>query len=201
MHTGSASVNHAPHELEGVQDAAETGLGICHDRGEIIDVSGIARIDAFLPLDLVCTRERIIDALNHFGHRIDGIQGLIRVHGHARVVVGRYLPTGQVDRLHARLYLLDRLAARQRTQTVDIVLAKLGLGTAVNEVPKLLGAAARQSVFAFDRATQTHDILSTVGAADTSPTGVVRPRVFKTADLFLAVVISCCHGLLHWAYK
>jgi hypothetical protein len=53
---GAPGVDHRLHQLEGVEHAAEAGLGIGDDRREVVDVAGVARVLAFRPLDLVGAR-------------------------------------------------------------------------------------------------------------------------------------------------
>src|SRR5262249_47182101 len=134
--------------------ATETGFGIRHDRQEIIDVAFVAGLQAFGPLNLVGAFERGIDALHDGGHRVHRIQRLVRVHGHAGVVVGGDLPAGQVDGLNAGLGLLHRLAAGEGAHAVHevFVFAEGGVGAVVYQVPEFFRAAARQQVIGLDRA-------------------------------------------------
>jgi hypothetical protein len=51
VHAGGARLDHRLHQLERVQDAAESGFGIGDDRREVVDIAL-----AFHVLDLVGTR-------------------------------------------------------------------------------------------------------------------------------------------------
>ena len=141
-----AGFDHRLHQLEGVEHAAEAGLGIGDDRREVVDV-----VLALGPLDLVGAREGVVDALDDHRHRVRRIERLVGVHLAGDVGVARDLPARQVDRLQAGLDLLHRLVAGERAERVD---ERLG----VDEVPELFGAAPRERVLDADRAGQTHDV-------------------------------------------
>jgi hypothetical protein len=68
VHAGGAGLDHRLHQLEGVERAAEAGLGVGHDG---------ARTSACLAppsavLDLVGALQRVVDALDHGRHRVGG---------------------------------------------------------------------------------------------------------------------------------
>jgi hypothetical protein len=109
MHARGAGVDHRLHELEGVEHAAEAGLGVGHDRREPVDVAR-----AFHRLDLVLAHECVVDAPHDRRHRGSRVERLVRIHGERIVGVGRHLPAGEVDRRHAGLHLLHRLVAGER---------------------------------------------------------------------------------------
>ncbi len=120
VHAGGAGLDHRFHQLEGVQHAAEAGFRIGDDRQEVIGVAFAARLNLVRPLDLIGAAEGVVDALDDLRHRVRRIERLVRVHGRRAVGVRRHLPAGQVDRLDAGLGLLQRLAAGQRAQAVDV---------------------------------------------------------------------------------
>ena len=95
-------------------------------------------------------------------HRVDRIERLVRIHLAGDVGVGRDLPARQVDRLEAGLHLLHRLVAGHRAERIDERLL-------VDELPELLGAAARERVLDVDRAAQADDVLRRVAALDALP--------------------------------
>jgi hypothetical protein len=67
VHARGAGVDHRLHQLEGVQHAAEAGLGVGHDRREPVD----AALAALGVVDLVAARQGIVDPLHHRGHAGD----------------------------------------------------------------------------------------------------------------------------------
>jgi hypothetical protein len=176
---GGTRFDHRLHQLECVQDAAETGFRIGHDRREEVDVTG-----AFHVLDLVGARERVVDPAHDVRHRVDRVQRLVRIHFAGDVGVGRDLPARQVDRLEARLHLLQRLVAGHRAQRVDERFR-------VHELPELFGAAARERVLDVDRAAQAHDVLRRVAALDALPPGIFRPLLLEPCCFEIVV-----HSLL-----
>ncbi|MNZ79711.1 hypothetical protein D3C78_983220 [compost metagenome] len=186
VHAGGARFNHAFHQLEGVQHAAETGFGVRHYRQEVVDETGILRAHLVGPLDLVGTGEGVVDALHHGRYRVGRVEGLIRVHGGGEVVVRRHLPAGEVDGLYARLGLLHRLAAGQGAEAVDVTL----LGAAVDQLPQLVGAALGQGVCRLQAATQVHHVFGAVAAFDPFPAGVFCPVFLDSLDLLLT---GQCH--------
>src|SRR5690606_41337319 len=66
-------------------------------RSKKIDVTRITRFLALRPLNLVAAHERIVDALDNLGHRIDRIERLVRVHFTGQIGVAGHLPARQVD--------------------------------------------------------------------------------------------------------
>jgi hypothetical protein len=76
VHAGGAGVDHGLHQLEGVQHAAETRLGVGDDRREPVDVAL-----AFHGLNLIRAHQRVVDALHyrrHGGHRVERLVGIHR---------------------------------------------------------------------------------------------------------------------------
>ncbi len=110
MHGRGARLDHPLHQLEGVQGAAETGLGIGHDRQEIILVAASLGV-----LNLVGPAKGIIDPPHDVRHAVGRIKALIRIHLAGVVRIGRDLPAAEIDRLQAGLGHFDRLVAGQRT--------------------------------------------------------------------------------------
>jgi hypothetical protein len=189
VHAAGAGLDHGLHQLEAVEHAAEACLGIGHDGREVVDIALVARIGALGPLDLVGTAEGVVDALDHGWHRVHGVERLVGVHRGVAVVVGRDLPTRQVDRLDPGLDLLHRLAAGERSQAVDV-------GFVVHQVPQLLGAAARNRVLDREGAAQAHHVGGAVAALDALPSRVGCPLLFEGGDLLFAAQLFC-DGLRH----
>jgi hypothetical protein len=134
MNARSARLDHRFHELEGVQHAAESRLGIGDDGREEVNVAV-----PFHVLDLIRAHERVVDPAHDHRYRVDGVERLVRIHLARDVRVGRNLPAGKVDRLEAGLHLLQRLVAGHRAKRVDERLV-------VHQLPQLFGAAARKRV-------------------------------------------------------
>ena len=139
MDGASAGLDHGLHQLKRVEHAAKTGFGIGHDGREVIDEVLIAGVNAFGVLDFVSTAEGVVHTLHNLGHRVHGVQRLVRVHRRVGVVVSGNLPARQVNRLHAGFDLLHGLATGERAQGVDVRLR-------VQQVPELFGTAAGQGV-------------------------------------------------------
>ena len=116
VHAGRARGDHGLHQLEGVQHAAEPGLGVGHDRGQPVGRAGRVAVLRLRPGDLVGAQQGVVDPADHLGHRVDRVEALVRVGLPGQVGVRRHLPAGQVDGLQARLDLLDRLVAGQRAE-------------------------------------------------------------------------------------
>ena len=92
----------------------KSGLGVGDDRLQPVDF-----VFAFGVMNLVGTRQGLVDLAYHVRHRVDRIERLIRIHLPAAVGVGGNLPAGQINRLEAGLDLLHGLVACQRAQGID----------------------------------------------------------------------------------
>ena len=114
------------HQLEGVERAAEAGLGVGDDRRRASARSCVA----LGPLDLVGAQERVVDAPHERGHAVRRVEALVGVDVAREVRVGRDLPAGEVDRLQAGLHHLHGLAAGERAERVDVVLGRAGAARA-----------------------------------------------------------------------
>src|SRR5471032_1351849 len=193
VHARSASLDHALHQLVGVEYAAETGFSVRHDRGEVIDVAFVARAFTGFPLDLVGAAERVVDALDHGGYRVHRVQRLVGVHGFSGVVVRCHLPAGQVDRLDTGFHLLDCLAASKGAHAVDEIFfgTEGRLGNLGDQLPQLLGAEFCKGVLRLNRATQADDVSSGISAGYAFPAWVFSPVFFKGCNLLFACQ---CHG-------
>ena len=172
MIAGGTGANHVLHEIERVQLATETGLGVGNDRREPVDT-----VIAVQRVKLVGADERVVDPFDHLGHRVDRVQALVRIHLAGQVCVRRHLPTGQVDGLEAGLDLLHGLVARERTQRVDE-------GLFVHQAPELLRALPGQGMLDPHRATQALDVFGRVVAANAVPAGIFIPS-------FLNIGVVC----------
>ena len=89
MHAGGAGLDHRLHQLEGVERAAESGLGVGHDRQEPV----ACRV-ALGMLDLVGPPEGAVDPLDHGRHGVGRVEALVGIHLAGSVGVGRHLPAG-----------------------------------------------------------------------------------------------------------
>ena len=163
MHAGGACFDHALHQFERIQDAAEPGFSVRDDRLQPVD-----RPVAFGCMDLVGAQQRVVDAPNDRRHGIRGIQGLIRIHLTGEVCIARNLPAREVDRIQTRPHLLHRLVAGQGAEGVDERLL-------VDVLPQLLGAKARKRILDVHRPAQPHDVFSFVRPLDALPAGIGLP--------------------------
>ncbi len=169
VNASSAGLDHGFHQFESVEHTAKTGFGIGHDRREVVGIASVARVLAFHPLDLVGSGSRaLLILLDDLRHRVDRIERLVGVHLTGQIGITCHLPTGQVNRLQARLDLLHGLVAGQGAERIHE-----GLG--VDQVPEFLGATLGQGVINSDRTTQTNHFSRAVAALDAAPAGVVGP--------------------------
>jgi hypothetical protein len=67
VHAGGAGFDHRLHQFEGIQHAAEAGLGVGHDRLQEVGV-----VLALGVLDLVGAQQGVVDALHHRGTEFAG---------------------------------------------------------------------------------------------------------------------------------
>ncbi len=169
---GGAGVDHALHELEGVERTTEAGLGVGDDRDHPV----LDGADALGVLDLIGAHERVVNPTDDRGNRVRRVDRLVRVRVAGEVRVGGDLPAGEVDGLEAGLDLLDGLVAGQRAEGVDEV-------EVVDLLPELLGSAAGQRVLFDHRAAQLDDILGRVLAGDSLPAGVGGPVAADRFDV------------------
>ena len=160
MHAGRAGANHRLGQLEGIEVAAESGLRIRDDGRQPVDVP--APCEAFERMDLVRAQQRIVDALDHLRHGVDGIQALIRIHLAGAVAVAGDLPAGAVDSLESRLHGLHGLVARHAAKAADHRFL-------VQQLPEFFRTQARERVLDVHRAAQSHDVGGRVGALDAAP--------------------------------
>ncbi len=91
VHAGGAGRDHGLHQLEGVEGAAETRLGIGDDRCQPVRRAFVARLG---PGDLVGPQQGIVNPADDLGHRVNRIQALVRVGLAGQVRVGGNLPAG-----------------------------------------------------------------------------------------------------------
>jgi hypothetical protein len=176
VHARGAGRDHGLHQLEGVQHAAEPGLGVGHDRGQPVRRAGQVAVLRFGPGDLVGALQGVVDPADDLGHRVDRVQALVRVGLAGQVGVRCHLPAGQVDGLQAGLDLLHGLVAGQRAERRHGIF----LG---QQLAQPLGAAPGQRELFRDRAAQPHDVLSRVGPLGVVPAGVGIPFVLQAGRL------------------
>src|SRR5699024_3536687 len=127
VHPGGTGADHALHQLVGVENTTETGLGVGDDRGQ--PVGGV--VITLRPGDLVGAQERVVDPTHDGRNRVGRVEALVRVGVAGEVRIGGHLPAGEVDRLQPGTDLLDRLVTGERTERVDVVLV-------VEQVPEAL---------------------------------------------------------------
>ena len=167
VHAGGACLDHRLHQLEGVQRAAEAGLGVGDDRRE--PVGAVAALGL---VDLVGAQQRVVQPPDERRGAVGRVEALVGVRVAGEVRVGGDLPAGEVDRLQARLDHLDGLAAGHRAERGD---ARLGL----EELPEPLGAEARERVLDADRPAQRLHVGRGIGAFDSVPAVGARRRAVR----------------------
>ena len=173
MHACRTGANHVLHQFKGIQIAAKTSFGVGHDRREPVDaVVPIERVN------LVCSQERVIDSLDHFGHGVHRVKTLVRIHLAGAVAIAGNLPAGTVDGFEARLDFLDRLVAGQRTERAQ----RLGL---VDQSPQFLGTDAGQRMLDRHGAAQLDHVRGAVVALHAFPPWAFRPFGLQSFDLII----------------
>ena len=182
VHACRTSSDHVFHQLERVQDTAETGFCVGDDGQEVVDELFVAGVDATAPLNFIGAFEGVVDAANHGGHRVVGVQRLVGVHGFRGVAVGGDLPARQVHGFQTGLGLLHGLARTDGTKGVHIAFFR----AAVHFFPELLGTAFGQGVLDGHAAAQTHHIGGAVTALDALPSRVGGPIFFQLGNLLFA---------------
>ncbi len=80
-------LDHGFHQLEHIEGAAETGLGVGHDGREPVGV-----VFAFRVVNLVGALEGLIDPAHDMRDAVGGVQALVGVHMPGEVGVSRDLP-------------------------------------------------------------------------------------------------------------
>ena len=153
----STGLDHALHELEGVEGSPEARLGVGDDGQE--PVTGNATLAV---LDLVRPLEGVVETLHQGGHRVGGVEALVRV-GLARGVgIRRHLPAGAVDGLQAGLGHLNGLAAGHGAEGPGRVLL-------LEELPELPGPEGGQGVLDAEAAPELLHRVGAVGSGDALP--------------------------------
>ena len=175
-----ARLDHPLHQLEGVQRAAEAGLGVGDDREQVVDGIGLA----LRPLDPVGAHERVVQPLHHRRDAVRRVEALVGIDVRGEVAVRRDLPAGEVDRLQPGLRHLHRLAAGEGAERGDVVL----LG---EQPPELLGAVPGERVLDPERAAQPEHVLGRVVAVDPVPAVGLGP---VAAELDGVLCSSGVHG-------
>ena len=155
--------DHRLHQLEGVQGAAETRLGIRHQGSEPTHAVFPLRV-----MDLVGARQGLIDAARHVRHAARRVQALVRVHLAGVIGVRGHLPAADIDGLQPRLDLLDGLIAGHRAQRGDVRFC-------VQQVPQPLRAEPGQRVLHHHRASQPDDVIRCVRTLNPFPARIGFP--------------------------
>ena len=160
VHARGPCLDERLHQLEGVQRAAEAGLGVReHGREPVGAVLTLGRVDLIRP------EESVVDALDERGCAVGGVQALVGVRVCGEVPVGGDLPAGEVDRLQPRLHHLHGLCARERAERRDV-----GLGR--HQLPEALGAEARDRVLDAEATLQALDVVLRIRPFDAGPTAL-----------------------------
>ena len=94
MNPGRAGFDHRFDQFEDVERSAETGFRIGDNGNKPVDV-----VFSFRVRDLIGALQRQIDAFNHSGNAVRGIQTLVRIHLPGEICVCRHLPAAEIDRL------------------------------------------------------------------------------------------------------
>jgi hypothetical protein len=164
VHARRTRGDHALHELEGVEDAAEAGLGVGHYRRHPVRGPGVT----LGPGDLVGPQQRVVDAANHGRDRVGRVEALVRIRLTAEVGIRRDLPARQVDGLQTRLDLLHGLVACQGAQCVHVLFG-------LQQGPQPLCAEPGESVLLLYGAPQSNDVFGRIGPLDVLPSRVGVP--------------------------
>ena len=165
VHARRAGLDHRLHDLERVERAAEAGLGVGDDGGEVVD-----RVAALGVLDLVGPAEGVVDGAHQGRRAVAGVQALVGIHLPGEVGVGRDLPAAEIDRLQACLDHLDCLVAGDGAQGGH---ERLG----VQQLPEPLGAPPRQGGLDVHRAAEPGHLLRGVISPASLPARVSFPPV------------------------
>src|SRR5215211_8316985 len=183
-----AGFDHGLHQLEDVERATETGLGIGDYGGEPID-----SVPALGVMDLVGPLQRLVDPPDHVRHAVGWVQTLIRIHVPGQVGISRHLPPGEVDRLQPRLDLLHSLIARQSSESPHE-------RTLVHQAPEPLSAHPRERVLDPDRTPQPRHIISRVRTLDPLPTLALPLPGYPARPVLLALHYSLLHSSIPCRY-
>jgi hypothetical protein len=167
MDGGGPGFDHGLDELVRVQRTAETGLRIRDQRREPVGPVAVVHV-----LDLIRAGEGIVDAGDHSGDAVHGIETLVRVHVTRGVGVARHLPPAHVDRLETGVHLLYRLIARQGTEGGNV-------GFRMKEIPKAAGTHFGKRMVDPEGAAEPDDLFGLVGSPDTLPSWIFLPRLLQ----------------------
>ncbi len=179
---GRACLDERLHDLEGVERAAEAGLGIGDDWRE----PGVDRKSvAFRRLDLVGALQRAVDAPAQLRCGVGRIERLVGIHRRRGVGVCRDLPARQVDRLEAGPHHLHCLVAAERAQRVHEILF-------MDQLPQPVGAHLGQRMPDLDGAAQPLDVGRRIGPLDIVEAAFRcrRDKVVKISHIVLQIAIS-----------
>ena len=175
MHARRARIDHRFHELERIEHAAESGLGVGNNRCKPVDA-----VLALGMVNLVRANERVVDAAYDRGNAVGGVKGLIGIHLAREVRVGRNLPAGKVDRLQPGLDLLHGLIAGQRAKGIDERFF-------IDEFPELFGPTASQRVFDLHRPAKPVDVFGRVRTLHALPARIAFPVPADFCDCLIAI--------------
>ena len=180
---GGSGLDHAAHQLEGMDGAAETGLGVRNDWHEVVEV----RL-AVQALDLVGPHESVVEPLHDGWNAVGGIEALVRVSVGGQVGVAGHLPAAEVEGLESALDHVHGLCAGQGAECTNEAVA-------VEVIPQALGPALRQRVLDLDAVAQLHHGFCRKVSLYALPTWVRCPALFKRSHLLVEVPMVVVHVL------
>ena len=152
VHAGGACLDHLGHQLEGVEGAAEAGLGVGDDRQPVVDV-----VPALGPVDPVGAEERVVQPPDELRRAVRRGTGSGR--GRSGRTGSRQLRPAQperVERLEPGLRHLHRLAAGERPSAAMY-------GSSCRRAPQPTRPEPGERVVDVDRAAQPHDLSAVYG--------------------------------------
>ncbi len=154
MHPADAGFDITLHDLEGIERAAEAGLGIGDNWCEPIDIAALA-IEPFHVLDLIGALQRLVDAPRQRRAAIGRIEALIGIGLAGTVGIGRDLPAGEINCFQPGAHHLHRLAAGHGAERRDMILG-------IDQFPQTIGRMLGQRMPDLDRASEARYFISTV---------------------------------------
>src|SRR5262249_48544224 len=141
VYASGTGLDHAFHELECIESAAESGFRIGDDWGHPMD-----SVLALHVVNLVGAKKRVVNAADYIRNAVDGVRALVGSHMPRVVGVSRYLPAAKIDGLQSSLDLLHRLVTGKGAESWHVVCV-------VEQPPQTLRTQASQGVFHLDGAS------------------------------------------------
>jgi hypothetical protein len=101
-------------------------------------------------VDLIRTRERVVDAPHNLGYRVRWVQALIGIHLSGKVRIGGDLPAAKINCFESRSNRLNGLVTGQTAQSGDRLIP-------AQQAPQALGAATSKGVLDLEASAQFFD--------------------------------------------